>query len=79
MKKCILNIIAVILCALALCSTMFAPVYAYAPPDDDGGISTCAEVVRWYFRTNNGVEEMRLWSVTQGRWLTDWVPCPEQP
>ena len=35
-----------------------------------------AEVTQWYFRMNNGVLEMRLWSVTYGFWKTDWMPAP---
>ena len=27
----------------------------------------------WYFRVNNGILQMRLWSITYGRWLTDWI------
>lgn len=29
----------------------------------------------WFFRNNNGILEKRLWSLTYGRWLTDWIPC----
>lgn len=34
-----------------------------------------AEEVKWYYRTYNGVLQMRLWSVTYGYWLTDWINC----
>lgn len=27
----------------------------------------------WYYRNNNGVEEMRLWSYTYQKWMTDWI------
>ena len=33
-----------------------------------------AKVVRWHYRTNNGVLEKRLWSITEGCWLTEWEP-----
>lgn len=79
MKKYILTTVATLLCTLVLFSMSIAPAQAYAPPDDEGGAITYAETVRWYFRMNNGVKEMRLWSITDGRWLTDWVPCPVQP
>lgn len=75
MKKRVVAIFLALMCTIALLAT---PVQAYAPPSDDSGISTQADTVRWYFRTNHGVEEMRLWSITQGRWLTDWVPVPNQ-
>lgn len=29
---------------------------------------------RWYYRYNeNGVLQQRLWSITDGKWLTDWI------
>ena len=34
---------------------------------------TRAEETRWYFRTYQGVFQMRLWSLTYGKWLTDWI------
>lgn len=30
------------------------------------------ERVRWYYRTVNGRQQRRLWSLTSGRWLTNW-------
>lgn len=71
MKKRILAAFVALMCAVTL---LAAPVQAYAPPSDEGGISTQADTVRWYYRDNNGVLEMRLWSITRGIWLTDWVP-----
>lgn len=32
------------------------------------------EETRWYYRMNNGVREKRLWSITRGEWLTNWIP-----
>jgi hypothetical protein len=29
--------------------------------------------VTWYYRTYNGKEQRRLWSITEGKWLTDWL------
>lgn len=37
------------------------------------GNSTRAEETMWYFRIVNGVRQMRLWSITYGKWLTDWI------
>ena len=28
---------------------------------------------KWYYRTYNGREQKRLWSITEGKWLTDWM------
>lgn len=33
-----------------------------------------AEQTEWYYRNNNGIMEKRLWSITYGIWLTDWMP-----
>lgn len=74
MKKRILAIFLALMCTITL---LAVPVQAYAPPSDDSGVSICAETFRWYFRTNHGVEEMRLWSITEGRWVTDWIPVPD--
>ena len=37
------------------------------------GDSTRAEETVWCFRTYQGVFQMRLWSLTYGKWLTDWI------
>lgn len=71
MKKRVFAVFAALMCTITLLAT---PVQAYAPPSGEDEAITYSEHVRWYFRTNHGVEEMRLWSVTYGRWLTDWVP-----
>lgn len=71
MKKRILAIFIAVMCAVTL---LVAPVQAYAPPSGEDQAVTYSDTVRWYYRDNNGVMEMRLWSITQQRWLTDWVP-----
>jgi hypothetical protein len=35
--------------------------------------STRAEETCWYYRVHNGMVQMRKWSITYGRWLTDWI------
>ncbi len=35
-----------------------------------------AEETEWHFRMNSGHLEKRLWSITRGIWLTDWIPVP---
>ncbi len=77
MKRRILRSVAALLCAVTLLVAGITPALAYEPPAEESGISTCAEEFCWYFRTRDGVREMRLWSITKGRWVTDWVPCPE--
>ena len=78
MKKRVLTAAVALLCALTLVSAGIAPAHAYVPSSGEDEAIVYAERVRWYYRTNHGVEEMRLWSVTRGIWLTDWFPCPDQ-
>lgn len=35
--------------------------------------ATRTEEVKWYFRIYNGRGQKRLWSVTYGYWITDWI------
>lgn len=30
-------------------------------------------VTKWYYRDVKGGTQKRLWSVTEGKWLTDWM------
>ena len=74
MKRRIFAVFVALMCAMTL---LAAPAQAYAPSDGEDQAVTYSETVRWYFRTNHGVEEMRLWSITRQMWLTDWIPVPD--
>lgn len=37
------------------------------------GGSTRAEETAWYFRVVDGIVQMRLWSITYRKWLTEWI------
>ena len=40
----------------------------------ESNATTRAEEVEWVFRTTaDGKNQMRLWSITYARWLTDWI------
>ncbi len=78
MKMRIKTAVATLLCVVTLLSAGIAPTMACVPLSGEGDAIVYSEEVRWYYRTNHGVEEMRLWSVTQGRWLTDWIPVPDE-
>ena len=78
MKRFVSFILALVMC-LSVSVAAFADV---AAPEDEAGIvtaaakpgdSTQAEETIWYFRTVNGKKQMRLWSLTYGKWLTDWI------
>lgn len=45
--------------------------------DSNSTVQPKAEETRWYYREYNGNIEKRLWSITYGKWLTDWIyVCP---
>ncbi len=37
------------------------------------GDHTRAEETCWCYRVHNGMLQTRLWSITYGKWLTDWI------
>lgn len=79
MKKYIITAIAILLLTVSI-----LPVSAAFEAEEpvstietvlNTGISSCADETQWYYRNNNGVLEKRLWSITEGRWLTAWMPA----
>ena len=78
MKRFISFILALVIC-------LSVSVFAFADelmPEEDAGIvtlaakpgdSTQAEETCWYFREVNGRVQMRQWSITYRKWLTDWI------
>lgn len=75
-QKCIRKtVISAMLCScLAAGFTGYS--YAAAPePEDEGGISIQAEQTQWCYRSYNGRVQKRLWSITEGKWLTEWEDC----
>lgn len=77
MKRRILTTVIALLCAFSLFSTGVAPAMAATVPTGEAQVEPRAEEVRWYYRNNNGVDEMRLWSLTYGYWKTAWIPVPD--
>lgn len=73
MKKRVLAAFVAFICVVSL---LAVPVQAYAPSGDGNEAITYSDTVRWYYRMNNGVKEMRLWSITQQKWLTGWIVDP---
>ena len=39
----------------------------------DNQISPRIDETGWYYRVVDGVAQKRLWSYTEGKWLTDWI------
>lgn len=70
-----------LLLALAMCFSFSVAAFAEATADDNGsGYSDDApqepsrpEETVWYFAVWGGNRYMRLWSLTYGKWLTDWI------
>lgn len=74
MKKIICLIL-----ALTLWMSLFVPAFAdYTVPNNDITVSSHVQEVRaeetaWYYRIYNDLLQKRLWSLTYGYWLTDWI------
>lgn len=69
--------------ALLMLTSISVAAFAVAPDDADkeetkivsqgSGEPTRSEETEWYFRTYLGRRQMRLWSITYRKWLTDWI------
>ncbi len=75
------RILVIMMAILTLSSTFCAPVLAADNADNtpESNIQA-ADNARtsqnvWYTRTYNGKQQKRLWSLTYGCWLTDWIDC----
>lgn len=69
-------LIPVLLTVVALSSTpVLAANISTLSISTEDSISPLTEEVKWVYRTYNGVLQMRLWSITYGYWLTDWIDC----
>ena len=71
-----------LVCTLSVLMVMMLSVVASAAPvapiNGDSGSSTAsprAEQTTWVYRIHDGKMQKRLWSNTQGIWLTDWIDC----
>lgn len=72
-----------LLLTFIMCLSFSSAAFADEPsPENKAGLfavsvdsieSTRAEETIWYFRTINGIRQMRLWSITYRKWLTDWI------
>ena len=47
---------------------------AYVPETEVSEVQPRTEETCWYTKTVDGVMYVRLWSITYGKWLTDWMP-----
>ena len=75
MKKFIALLIAFALC-FSLSVTAFADgseAQFVDEPQAESVVEPRVEEVEWIYRVYNGNIERRLWSYTEGVWLTDWI------
>ena len=56
--------------AMAAEAVKVEPVYSAVEQQD---IAPRTEMTRIYWRTYHGVLQFRVWSITNGRWITDWT------
>ena len=71
MKKFLLWLVTLSL-LFSICSL---PSFAAEPTSSESQatVEPRTDEVVWYTRTYNGKLQKRLWSITYGVWLTDWI------
>ena len=73
-KKLLLFSLAALLCANMMAETASA-VEIPSATSTNQVISPMTEETEWVYRSYNGKYQRRLWSITYGYWLTDWIDC----
>lgn len=67
---------------LAVCMILSIAVFSFADGPSEmesqerivtADSETRAEETQWVYRHWNGLLQARLWSITYGYWLTDWI------
>jgi len=53
--------------------TVAAGYYELVLPNGETETIPRSEETRIYWRTFNGVLQFRVWGITSGRWITDWI------
>lgn len=76
--KRFLSVLLALLMLASISVTAFAEVPAQSNSSSEGEAVINEEPTRqeetvWYFRIYQGRMQMRLWSLTYGVWLTDWI------
>ena len=73
MKRLITTIVTLIILLSIITPAYAADTSSVVSLSQDCSSVTRTEQTVWYFRTINGYLEKRLWSLTYGKWLTDWI------
>jgi hypothetical protein len=76
MKKRFLVFLIIGVIALSFATPAMATVAVITEPvnivvEEENSINT--EMTQFYWRTYNGRLQYRVWSITYGRWITDWT------
>ena len=71
-KKVAIKIISLCL-SLILFMSVSPTVYAVDNVPSGEQITPRIDETEWVIRTYNGKIQKRLWSYTEGKWLTDWI------
>ena len=72
MKKKLITTLIVLLLSSCLFPVSFVA-QAALPASIEDPVAPAAEQTVWYNRIYNGKLQKRLWSITWGEWLTDWI------
>ena len=73
-KKSILITATIFMCMFAPCFSVNATVPNQTTGQEQSNVMPVAEQTQWYVRVNEeGQLQKRLWSITYGVWLTDWI------
>ena len=73
MKKIVAFILILNLC-FAVSIPALAADFDATQEKSNSEVVTRAEETEWRYRVYNGQKQKRLWSITNERWLTEWMP-----
>lgn len=75
LKRLLVSVMLVFVMCVSLLGTV-ASAAEYSPSvAAEEEVAPRAEETVWYFRNYNGQLQKRLWSITEEKWLTDWMPA----
>lgn len=78
-KKIVIYSLTSVFFLSGLGSLQTAPIYASSPPititAPDSVLSSRVAKTEWRYRVVDGKTQKRLWSLSDGKWLTKWQPA----
>lgn len=76
------NLLAFGMIITSLIGPISGNIMCYAAHDAEGNYNDSSASIEertegevWHYRFYDGKMQKRLWSVTQEKWLTDWIDC----